>query len=287
MKTTVLATSLFTLLAIGLCGIAYANEAEGVDESVQLPYGKIDESLLEVSYAGTEKFAYSVAWVGGMELGRIEMGISTIPGKEDAYSLDALVTTEGSFMNKIYPIYDTYTTWVSGKQRLPYYYEVHQKEGRGYEAVRKTRYYQELGAVHFRKNDNPIEKYRVNGKIHNEFSAFFSSRVMNLEVGNSFRISTFADKKENDVAVIPLAVETAKDTLFGDVEVVKVTPILKFKGLYDKSGDTTIWYTNDECRVPVLIKTKIVLGSAVAKLRSYENPLCPKYSVEKSQGKAE
>ncbi len=287
MKTTILASSLLALLVIGIGGVVVANDQKVVDELVKLPYGTIDESLLEVTYSGTEKFEYSVAWVGGMELGRFEMKISKIPDKKDAYSLDAIVSTEGSFMDKIYPIYDTYSTWVTGKERLPYYYEVHQKEGKGYEAVRKTRYYQDLHAVHFRKNDNPIEKYRINGKIHNEFSAFFSSRIMALEVGKNFRISTFADKKENDVAVIPLAVETAKDTLFGDVEVVKVTPILKFKGLYDKSGDTTIWYTNDECRVPVLIKTKIVLGSAVARLRSYENPLCHKYSVEKSQAKAE
>jgi len=52
---------------------------------------------------------------------------------------------------------------------------------------------------------------------------------------------------------------------------------MTFKGLYDKKGDTVIWYTDDECRVPVLINSKIVIGSLTATLAVYQNSACTLY----------
>lgn len=52
---------------------------------------------------------------------------------------------------------------------------------------------------------------------------------------------------------------------------------MTFKGLYDKKGDTVIWYTDDECRVPVLINSKIVIGSLTARLAAYKNSACTRY----------
>ncbi len=49
---------------------------------------------------------------------------------------------------------------------------------------------------------------------------------------------------------------------------------MKFKGLYDKDGDTVIWFTNDECRIPVRMNSKILIGSLTAELVSYSNPHC-------------
>ena len=66
-------------------------------------------------------------------------------------------------------------------------------------------------------------------------------------------------------------------TSLGSVSAVEVMPIMNFKGLYDKKGDTVIWYTDDKCRIPVLIKSKIVIGSLTAKLAAYENSACSIY----------
>ncbi|RXM21756.1 DUF3108 domain-containing protein, partial [Citrobacter sp. AAK_AS5] len=39
--------------------------------------------------------------------------------------------------------------------------------------------------------------------------------------------------------------------------------------------DTVLWITDDQCRVPVEIRSRIVVGSLVATLVEYENPACP------------
>ena len=64
-------------------------------------------------------------------------------------------------------------------------------------------------------------------------------------------------------------------TLFGEQPTLKVQPRMHFKGLYDKDGDTVLWITDDQCRVPVEIRSRIVVGSLVATLTEYENPACP------------
>jgi hypothetical protein len=70
-------------------------------------------------------------------------------------------------------------------------------------------------------------------------------------------------------------------TLLGPVTTMEIMPIMTFKGLYEKKGDTVIWYTNDECRVPVRINSKIVIGSLTADLAAYDNPACKRYPAVK------
>ena len=52
---------------------------------------------------------------------------------------------------------------------------------------------------------------------------------------------------------------------------------MKFSGLYDKRGDTVVWYTDDVCRVPVQVNSKLIIGSLTARLVAYENKACPQY----------
>jgi hypothetical protein len=101
---------------------------------------------------------------------------------------------------------------------------------------------------------------------------------MAFEVGTSFLVPTFADKKRVEVEVKILGKEHFKKTALGPVSTFEVSPILKFKGLYDKRGDTVIWYTADECRVPVKITSKVAIGSITSTLISYDNPACSRYT---------
>ena len=67
------------------------------------------------------------------------------------------------------------------------------------------------------------------------------------------------------------------DSPFGRVKTLVVMPLMKFKGLFDKDGDTVIWMTDDRCRVPVRINSKILIGSLTAELETYSNAGCEHY----------
>ncbi|TLY37681.1 MAG: DUF3108 domain-containing protein [Nitrospirae bacterium] len=56
----------------------------------------------------------------------------------------------------------------------------------------------------------------------------------------------------------------------GEVETVHVVAMMPPKGLFSNRGPIDVWLSNDAARVPILIKTKIVVGSIAATLISRE-----------------
>ncbi len=253
--------------------------AEEKRAAEKIPFGKIIPEIARIAYAGGEKLFYDISWTGGLKIGELHLELKKVPDKKETYAIIAKVTTNHGMFQYIYPVKDTHITIVKGDDRLPVSYEVWQKEGRSYTAHRFTRYEQDQGKVIYTKEGDPTEVFSVSGTTYNEFSSFFGSRVMPLEVNKPFKVPTFADEKRNEVVVEPMRKTHLDDTVIGPVDTIEVMPILTFKGLYDKRGDTVIWYTDDVCRVPVLINSKIVIGSLTSTLVYYSNPACEKYSM--------
>jgi hypothetical protein len=245
-----------------------------------IPTGEIMPELLPIAYSGGETLRFAVSYTGGLPLGTLTLTITALP-EAGHFELRAVISTDGGVLARIYPIHDLHVTTVAGPARLPSRYEVWQVEGKDYRAHRLTIYDQETGLVTVGKNQDPPKEFPVGAPMHNEFSAFFASRLMPQRPGEEFLVPTFADEKKNQVVVRVLGAERLKKTIAGDALTNKVTPILKFHGLYDKRGDTVIWYTADECRLPVKINSKIVIGSLTARLIAYENPRCPRYNGKK------
>lgn len=273
--------TILTFLLLPAADMSGANEKDplmtDVAKSHNIPYGIIDPSFASVAYSGGEFFRYDISYTGGFKLGELHLALRKNSEEDESFIIDARVTTENGIFSNVYPIEDIHVTHVSGAQRLPYHYEVWQKEGYSYEAHRITLYDQADRLIHYYVNDKPVEEFVVSDTTQNEFSSFFASRVMGLVPGDSFVVPTFADEKRIEVVVRVKGNETLKKTVLGNVETIIVEPIMTFSGLYDKRGDTVIWYTADKCRVPVKINSKILLGSLTAKLVSYRNPACPDY----------
>lgn len=252
--------------------ILFFLRAEDV-KAEDLQPGIPDQNIFHILFAAEERLVYEISWTGGIKIGDMVLSISE--ESNEAYAIHARVTDYGVF-RFFYPVDDTFTTYVRGDLKLPYRYEVLQKEGRGSVNRRVTRYDQQDLVVTYRRNDEDEMLFSINGPVHNEFSSFYATRAMPLVADNPFMVPTFADKKRNEVKVKVRGREEV-DSILGRVETIQVMPIMKFKGLYDKAGDTVIWLTDDVCRVPVKINSKILIGSLTATLVGYENAACKKY----------
>lgn len=231
------------------------------------------QDIVQTIFSGDETMHFSVSWTGGIKIGDLYLQLQ--PDGADGYAIHARVSDFGLF-RLLYPVDDVFVTLVAGARKLPYRYEVLQREGRGSETERLTLYDQSSLLVNYSKNSMAEQVFPVAGPVYNEFSSFYITRSMDLVPGNSFMVPTFADKKRNEVKVMVKGKEDL-DTVLGRVRTVVVMPLMKFKGLYDKDGDTVIWFTDDECRVPVRINSKILIGSLTAELQSYSNTGCERY----------
>ena len=60
------------------------------------------------------------------------------------------------------------------------------------------------------------------------------------------------------------------DVPAGKFECIVVEPMLKEGGLFKSEGSIIIYLTNDEAKMPVRVKTKVIIGSINADLTSFE-----------------
>ena len=229
---------------------------------------------LAVIFSGDEYMHFSLSWSGGIKIGDLELAVRKTENGD--FLIRARVTDYGLF-KLFYPVDDTFRTRVRGPLKLPVRYEVEQEEGHGSAKTRRLTLYDQQGLrVRYRKNDQPWQEFTLTGPAYNEFSSFFITRALALDQPNKI-VPTFVDGKRHQVEVRLVAREE-KNTRFGRIPTLKVWPRMSFKGLYDKDGDTVFWLSDDQCRVPVEIDSKIVVGSLVAELVEYKNPACPEWT---------
>ncbi len=245
--------------------------------SQKIPAGEIDTKIRYYAYSGEEILKYEISWSGGVKIGDLYMEIRKNSIDEESYTIHARVKDSGIF-HFFYPVNDTFNTVVTGDKRLPVSYDVEQKEGSSYHALRHTEYDQQKGVVRYQKNNKAFETFQVQGEVHNEFSSFLYTRILALDKNKPVIVPTFADKKRHEVVVRTDDRIQIENTLLGTISVLPVSPIMDFKGLYDKAGDTVIFYSDDLCRVPVRISSKILVGSITAELVSYSSSTCLQYS---------
>jgi hypothetical protein len=165
----------------------------------------IDQEAFVTIYSGREKMHFSISWSGGIKIGDLYMTVAP-EDSGDGFVITARVTDYGLF-KFFYPVDDTFITYVRGPLKLPYRYEVHQKEGRKMDVRRLTLYDQQKFSVLYRKNNNPQVVYSMDGAAYNEFSSFFITRALQLDPGRQEIVPTFVDKNRHKVAVKVFGVE--------------------------------------------------------------------------------
>jgi hypothetical protein len=89
--------------------------------------------------------------------------------------------------------------------------------------------------------------------------------MMDLQVGRSVYIENHADKKNYPLEIRVLRRETVTVDA-GRYDCLVVEPLMRTSGLFRQKGRLTVWLTDDERRIPVLMKSKVIIGSISAEL---------------------
>ncbi|MDO5674339.1 MAG: DUF3108 domain-containing protein [bacterium] len=273
-----LLSTFFVLLSLA-CAAPQAHAAPQ-----ELLPSQVEPASLAIIFSGQEQMHYEVSWSGGVKIGDIHLHITRDESGPDNHVISAQVKSTGP-LNVFYPVDDAFHCAVTGAMKLPLRYEVFQREGHGRKVTKRVTIYDQAGGVvKYQKNQQSPQLYPLKGKVYNEFAAFVISRALKFAADSHIIVPTFADNKRNEVAVRLLKKEK-RPSIFGERQTLKMQPIMNFKGLYEKSGNTLLWLTDDRCRVPVEIRSRIVVGSLVAKLVGYSNPACPDLQMPSQQTK--
>jgi hypothetical protein len=139
----------------------------------------------------------------------------------------------------------------------PLYFEKRLREG----PLRKQErvYYESDGVV--RLGDRVID---VEPGTRDILSALYYVRGQDLAVGDDVVVRTFEGGKSYEARVKVLRKETVR-TGDRDYDCLVVEPEL-LEGPFAKTGRMLVWLTDDHLKLPVLMKSKVKIGSFVARL---------------------
>jgi hypothetical protein len=96
-------------------------------------------------------------------------------------------------------------------------------------------------------------------------TSLYYVRMMDLEVGRSVYIENHADKKNYPLEIRVLRRERVRVDA-GRFDCLVVEPVMRTSGLFRQKGRLTVWLTDDERKMPVLMKSKVIIGAITAEL---------------------
>jgi hypothetical protein len=168
-----------------------------------------------------------------------------------------------SVFSKVYKVWDRSQSHLDVETVLPVRYEKRQREGS----------YKKDVVIKFDRARN-VATYPngVQVKIHphaqDELSAFYYMRTVPIEVGKDVLIESHTGQKNYPLKVIVHRRETIKVPA-GTFDCWVIEPVIREEGIFAAKGKLTIWVTADDRRMPVLMRTKIAVGSISASLVSF------------------
>jgi len=264
----------------------------GTMPALAAPAGEGDASDITRLYREGERLTYEVTYLG-IRAGQATLevrGLVSLNGQQ-AYHLVTTART-GPVISRFFRVDDRTESYVSLDPMRALRFEKHLREGR-YRHSSRTEFDHERGVASFRYLDfgkvprgisGLEEAERYGAYVSQEFpltpgaldelSVLYYIRGLRLLSGDNLTAMVFAGKKNWELQVKVLGRESL-DTVLGRRETVMVEPLLKYEGIFQQKGRMLVWITDDEERIPVRMRSEIVIGSFTAGLVQRETGFAP------------
>lgn len=246
---------------MGFAGILRAEEFSGKIQKLIV----IADPLKE--FQPGEKFDYKVNWMG-IPIGTASLHVKEIINRNgrDLYHVVAQAKTTG-FFSKIYFLDDVMQSYIDKQTLLPIIYEEKIHEGKR-KSEMAIEFNQTNGvAIYKDKNGNITRQIEIRRGVLDPLSCFYAFRALKVEKSGSYKFVINTDFKDWDVEVKvtdATALEIRKKGVF-DTFVAEPKSELKNSAL--ARNKTFIYFTADEKRIPIFIKTLTRKGIITANLQ--------------------
>ncbi len=167
-----------------------------------------------------------------------------------------------------------YHSWIRVQDLVSQRFIRDQQEG-GHKAYRHYEFFPQ--EMRFERGDNDEAKDMPTDQPLDDLSFLYFVRSLPLEVGEEYSFDRYFKEGGNPVVIRVLRIETI-DVPAGRFETIVVRPIIQTKGLFSQGGEAELYFTNDERRLLVSLKSKVPLvGSLTLHLKSITegHPLRP------------
>lgn len=204
-----------------------------------------------------EEIVYALSWLGVVG-GTATM---TVVPSADTIRFTSLAQSEG-FLGRLYPVRDEIESVVDRDSFATLRFAKELDE-RGRSKNEVTLLDLEKGVAHHEGAEIPVEI-----PIYDPLSSIYYLRTLDLTPGKTHMLSLIADGKVYQLEVNVLRRETLR--VDGSTfDTVLVEPKMRRGGIFrDENRRLLIWYTADQRRVPVRIRSELEFGNITATIRT-------------------
>lgn len=245
-------------IAILVSLAAFAVRAEGQ----AAPAGELmtmSSDAARVPFAVGEELVFRATF-GGLPAGTARMRVDGIELVRGRPAYHVVFSIEGGI--PFFRVRDRYESWIDIVTLSSLRHTQSISEGR---YRRNTTYeiYPERGE--FQKN---LEEPRPTvANPLDDGSFIYAVRAMGVRVGDTIRNDRYFIPDRNPVVLTGLREDTVTVGA-GTFAATVVRPTIKTGGIFAENGDAQVWFTNDDRRLPVMVKTKFSKFSLTLALQS-------------------
>ena len=217
------------------------------------------------AYKLGEKLTFEVNY-GFVTAGIAEYSIPKIVklAGRDVYNVVFNVSSVSAF-DPFYKVRDHYETFIDVEGIFPWRFEQHIREGR-FSNDFSAFFDQRKGKAKTSEGSYDIPKY-----VHDIVSAFYLGRTFDyskMKVGDKVHLENFYKDKTYPLDILYRGKETIS-VKAGKFDCIILEPLVMEGGLFKSEGSIVVWLSDDTLKIPVKVKTKVLIGSIDAELSSY------------------
>ncbi|HVP36854.1 MAG TPA: DUF3108 domain-containing protein [Terriglobales bacterium] len=233
-------------------------------KSVQADTLLIERVVPNFSFGVGEKLKFKVRW-GPIKAGNATMEIPEIVEYNGKKCYRIVSIAESSkFFSTFFKVRDRVESITDMEGLYSLHFEKHIREGKF--LADKTVDFDQINHLALAGKDTiPVPPF-----VQDVLSALYYVRTQPLEVGKSIFVDNHTDKKNYPLEVKVLKKERVEVDA-GTFDCLVVQPILQAAGVFEQKGTLTVWLTDDQKKMPVLMKSKVAIGSITTELTDY-NP---------------
>ncbi len=211
------------------------------------------------SFTSGEELKYIVHY-GWMDAGEAILKVENSPysfNGRQAYHVVGTGKSLGAF-NWVFKVDDRFETYIDKKGMFPYRFIRNCDEG-GYKINQDYTFIPSKSAVKTEKGDT----LQTPNFVQDMISAYYFARTLDYskaKKGDIFTVETIVDGEIYPLQIKYVGKETIKIRA-GKFRCMKFIPVLQEGRIFEDADDLNVWITDDENKIPILVKSKIMVGS--------------------------
>src|SRR5262245_60867653 len=236
---------------------ASAADSSDIAASVSLPQPGQHDVLPAVSepFKAGESLRFSVQW-GAISGGSAYLEVQQLSDWKGNPAFTLVARAESnSFVSHFYKVRNRIESTWDQRGRFSWRYSENRREG-------GNKFHNQITFDHDRHIAlyHNGQTYPIPPRVQDALSSFYYTRYQALPIGGSVLFDYHASRKSQPLEVRVLGRDRVS-TPAGVFNCVVIEPVLKAGGIFKNKGRLVIWLTDDEHRMPVMMKSKVAIGS--------------------------